>query len=303
MATPAFTAPPAGSTLDGTIQVFEWDLGGIPIERGWIYVGSTQGGSQFLSRDVGTRTETSAGDLPTDGSAIFGRLWYRIDGTWSFIDRRWVAASSPALPFLVDPAPGETLGGSTVTFRWSYGGLAVDSAWLYVGSTLGGSDIAAIRSDDEREVTVSGLPLDESTVHARLYFRVAGVWYHVDQTYQSASVPAPTRDELTRELQALVGVTADGVVGPITRAALNQNWVGRAGSFDPSFAARLGNDTDLIQWVQRRLNARSRSTIPEDGEFGQATETAAVADLGRGGVVAVESLLALIEADPGFPPG
>jgi peptidoglycan hydrolase-like protein with peptidoglycan-binding domain len=294
MADPTFTGPADGATLDGAIQLFSWDLGGVPIESAWLYIGATEGGSQYLSRWVGTATATSAGDLPIDGSAVHGRLWYRLGGVWSFIDRRWVAATSPGLPTIVEPVAGAKLEGDVQVFRWDTASLPVENSWLYVGSTLGASDHAALHTATDRQVTVGALPRDESTIHARLYFRVGGIWYFVDETYEAAADPGPTRDELVRELQALVGVSADGDIGPITERALNHNWVGHRDSFDPSFAARLTNDEGVVRWVQRRLIARGGDLVA-DGDFGPGSEAVAVADLGRGGVVAAESFVALLD--------
>ncbi len=294
MADPTFTFPDEGATLDGSVQLFRWDLGGIPIESAWLYAGSTEGGSQHLARFVGTATATSGGALPTDGSAVFGRLWYRTDGVWTFVDRRWVAASEPGLPELLDPAPGATLAGDTTTFRWSFGPQEVQASWLYLGSEAGGSDLAAVPTGTSTETTIAGLPLDQREVNARLYFLVGGHWYFVDERYRAASDPGPTRDELIRELQSLIGVTADGIIGPITRGVLNQNWVARTDSFDPSFAARFANDTDVVSWVQRRLVARG-ANLAIDGAVGPATEAALLADLDRGGVVATQSFEELLD--------
>ncbi len=294
MAEPTFVFPAEGTTLDGSIQLIRWDLGGIPIESAWLYAGATEGGSQYLARFVGTATSTSGGDFPTDGSAVFGRLWYRIDGTWNFIDRRWVAAGDAGQPRLVEPEAGSTLEGASATFRWQVEPLQVESSWLYLGSDVGGSDLAAVSTGTDLEATITGLPLDERTIHARLYFLVGDRWYSVDETYQAGTDVGPTRDELVRELQTLVGVEADGIIGPLTRAALNQNWVGRGESFDPSFAERFGNDPEVVEWVQRRLVARG-ADLTVDGDVGPATEAAVVADLARGGVVAAESFETLLD--------
>ena len=294
MADPIFTSPAADATLDGTIQTFRWELGELPTQSAWLYIGATVGGSQYLTRFVGTASATSAGNLPTDGSAVHGRLWYQRDGIWNFVDRRWVAATTAGLPMLQAPPPGATLAGDTETFRWDFGPLEVQASWLYLGSAPAGSDLAVLPTGTDRQVTVTGLPIDDRTIHARLYFLVAGLWYHIDETYQAASDPGPTRDELIRELQTLVGVTADGIIGPVTRGALNQNWVARAESFDPSFAERFTGGDDLVSWVQRRLVARGADLVV-DGDFGPVTEAATVADLGRGGVVAAESYQSLLD--------
>jgi hypothetical protein len=292
---PAITAPNPGATLRGSVQVFEWDLGGIPIESAWLYAGSSLGGSQYGSRFVGSDTETSVGNLPTDGSTVFVRLWYRVSGQWLRLDEEYVAAADAALPAITDPTSGGRLDGQTHTFRWTFSGLAVEAAWLYVGSEVGGSDYAATFVGAATSTTVDGLPTDESDVFTRLYFRLAGWWYLVDDQFISGGLVIPDTDTLTRELQALIGVTADGDAGPRTRAALNRNWLGRAQSFDPSFAARFENSDDLIRWVQRRMNTRAGLGVTVSGNFDAATEAAVIEHLGRGGVVAVESYLTLLQ--------
>lgn len=297
-----FVSPQPGATLDGAIQIFTWDLGGIPVELTWIYAGSTLGGSDYGRRQVGADTEGSLGGLPSDGSEVFVRVWYKTTARWLFVDATYRAASSERGPAFVSPRVGGPLDGVAQTFRWVSGALKVDRWWLYVGSELGGSDLAAARVDPlggrpqtEFAVTVGGLPTDESTVHTRLYYQAGGSWYFSDQTFQAAPERQPTRDELTKELQRLVGVTADGDVGPRTRAALNRNWLGRPASFDPSFAARFQNDEDVIRWVQGRVVAQGGSSIQINGEFDRATEAAVRSHLDRGGVVAAESFLTLLD--------
>ncbi|MEM7323880.1 MAG: hypothetical protein AAF531_12405 [Actinomycetota bacterium] len=299
---PRFVSPQPGSDLDGAIQVFTWDLGGIPVEFTWIYAGSSLGGSDYGRRQVGADTEASLGGLPVDGSTVFVRVWYKTPAEWLFIDATYPAAGSAGLPAFVSPVSGGRLDGASHRFRWTPGALRVDRWWLYLGSEESGSDLGVFRVDTlggvpqtEFSVTVGGLPTDERTVHARLYYRTGESWYYSDHTFIAAPERVPTKEELTRELQQLVGVTADGDVGPITRAALNRNWLGRPASFDPSFAARFTNDPDLIRWVQGRVVARGGPDGGVSGVFDTATETAVVAHLDRGGVVAVESYLTLLD--------
>lgn len=299
---PRFLTPESGTTLDGSVQVFTWDLGGIPVDSTWLYAGSALGGADHARRQVGAATEGSLGDLPTDGSDVFVRVWYRSSGQWRSIDARYRAASSSGLPVFLSPRSGGRLQGSTQTFRWSHGRLTVDTWWLYLGSDVGGSDFAAARVDvlggarqTEFATTVGGLPTDERTINARLYFLTGGSWYYLDETFSAAPEEQPTGDELTRELQRLVGVTADGVVGPRTRAALNRNWLGRPASFDPSFAARFTNTPALVRWVQGRVAAQGGPAARVTGVFNTDTEAAVERHLGRGGVVAAESYLTLLE--------
>lgn len=105
----------------------------------------------------------------------------------------------------------------------------------------------------------------------------------------------PDRDTLIRQLQSLVGTTADGIVGPQTLAALNRNWVGRDESFDPSVADSFVNNPRVVEWIQTRVNARDGFSVAIDGQYGPRTEASVKTMLSRGGVVTAESFLLLVE--------
>lgn len=106
----------------------------------------------------------------------------------------------------------------------------------------------------------------------------------------------PTPEQLTRELQSLIGTTPDGIIGPQTIAAMNRNWLGNDDSFDSSVADTFNNNPQVIEWVQTRVNANDNFSVVVDGVFGPASEAALKTLLNRGGVVAAESFIDLIEA-------
>lgn len=105
----------------------------------------------------------------------------------------------------------------------------------------------------------------------------------------------PDRDTLIRQLQTLAGTTPDGDIGPLTRAALNRNWLGRDDTWDGSVADTFVNNPNLIEWVQARINAQDGFDITIDGDFGPQTETALRQHLGRSGIVAAESYIDLLD--------
>lgn len=124
-------------------------------------------------------------------------------------------------------------------------------------------------------------------------------WTDFFRSYQQALSDGgfePDRDTLIRQLQNLVGATADGIVGPLTLAALNRNWLGNDVSYDPSVVDTFVNNPRLVEWVQTRINARDGFSVGVDGVFGPRTEAAARTLLGRGGIVTAESYLLLVEA-------
>ncbi len=176
---------------------------------------------------------------------------------------------------------------AVIAARWlSDRGLAVPEAQRLTKAQSDRSDASGFISHARRDPTRrsdpgAGFPWSD-------FFRV------YRQILSDGGVE-PTQDELTRELQALVGTAADGIVGPQTLAALNRNWLGRDESFDDSVAETFSNNPRVIEWVQARINTKDGFSVVVDGDFGPATEGAVKTYLGRGGVVTAESFLKLVE--------
>jgi len=192
--TPSVSSPAANSTLSGSSQTFNWTANGATVSEWWLYVGSTPGGFDYHdSGSLGSSLSTTVTGLPTDGSTVHVRLWYRANASaaWQFINVQYTA--SVALPGITSPTPGGTLSGSTQTFKWTTNGAAVSEWWLYVGSTPGGFDYHDSGSlGSSLSTTVTGLPTDGSTVHARLWYRAnaSAPWQFIDVQY-TASVTLP----------------------------------------------------------------------------------------------------------------
>jgi len=295
MAELTILSPTPGSVLDGSFQTFTWRYDGVTPESSWIFAGSDEGGWQYAVKWTGVGNSTSIGGLANGDTTVYIRLWYRVNGSWRFVDETYKAAPAPALPFFTAPSFGGTLAGSTQVFRWDFNGVDPEFAWLYVGTQVGGSEYGAIRTDDEPSAQVTDLPNDGRPVHARLYFRIAGSWHFIDEMFSSAPAPQLSRDELARQLQGLIGVAVDGDIGPRSKAALNDNWLGRPERFDSSFAERFVNDEALVSWTQQRIAAQGGPTLTVDGDFGAATDAAVRSHLGRGGVVAAESFIRMLD--------
>ncbi len=120
-------------------------------------------------------------------------------------------------------------------------------------------------------------------------------WSDFLDRYQLLVSGQRTEDQLARELQRLIGVSADGDIGPISLAALNRNWLGRDETFDASVADTFMNNPALITWVQKRLIELNGAELEPDGEFGAQTERAVIQYLDRSGIVAAESYVSLLE--------
>lgn len=102
-------------------------------------------------------------------------------------------------PQIVNPSAGSTLSGSGQIFTWNIDGADIERVWLYVGTTIGGRDIA--NSGDlglDTEYHVIGIPLDGSPIHARLWYYSVSRWFYIDSSYTVADldveISTPTMD-------------------------------------------------------------------------------------------------------------
>lgn len=98
---PAINAPLPGSVLTGNSVTFEWANNGVDVTTWRLWVGSRQGARNLFDSGILISTVLSAtvSDLPTDGSDIFARLFFRIDRVRQFSDFHYIAAQ---LPLLID---------------------------------------------------------------------------------------------------------------------------------------------------------------------------------------------------------
>jgi M6 family metalloprotease-like protein len=131
----------------------------------WIEVGSDQ--FPGLPADVLAGLAVTSHDEGTLATATFDHLQIQVSG-------------APALA-LTAPAPGSTLRATTATFEWSGPG---DEFWLEVGSAPGRSDLYASGSlGTQTRHTVSGLPLNGTTLHVRLRRRIGAATDLVTAAY------------------------------------------------------------------------------------------------------------------------
>jgi hypothetical protein len=225
-------APVPGNTLSGSTETFQWSANGVDVADWWLYVGTSMGG-----KDLHDSRSPTVGGLPTDGSTVWVRLWYKTDD-WHSVDFQYAAAAGggTGVPSLVAPVPGNTLSGSTETFQWSANGVDVADWWLYVGTSVGGKDL-----HDSRSPTVDGLPTDGSTVWVRLWYETDD-WYSVDFQYTAAGGGSDT------------GSTSGGATGsfslswtaPVIRTDGSQLSLSDIDGFKVYYGTSPGNYTHYI---------------------------------------------------------
>ncbi len=186
---PKIAYPMPESTLTGATQPFYW--WGADVTSWWLYVGSTPGGAQYFdSGGLGAATNVTVNGLPTDGSTVHATLFYRQGaGEWQSTSETFTATG--VMPTVTTPAAGATLAGASASFQWT--GANVNAWWLYVGSANGSNDyFDSGNLGTATSTTVTNLPVDGSTVHARLWYQnVGNVWQSRDFTYTASTAAAP----------------------------------------------------------------------------------------------------------------
>jgi FtsP/CotA-like multicopper oxidase with cupredoxin domain len=211
MATPA-----SPSVLAGASVAFTWNnvvgAGGYSL-----WVGTSQGASDIANLPTGLTTAVVANGLPTNGSTVYVRLYTLIGTTWSFNDYTYTASGTVSAAVMSNPVTnGSILTGASQTFSWN-NVVGAGGYSLWVGTTLGASDIANLPTGGT-SVVANGLPTNGSTVYVRLYTLIGTTWLFNDYTYTASgtvtaaviSSPATNGSTLTSASQTF---TWNNVVG------------------------------------------------------------------------------------------
>ena len=173
---PALTTPTPGATIGSSSATFTWNPGSATTFQ--FRLGTTLGSNNIYGSGQTNATSETVSGLPT-AVTIYARLYYMLDNTWKPLD--YTYPGTPAAPKLTTPTPGTTLSGSTVTFTWNPGSYTTFQFRL--GTTLGSNNIYGSGQTTKTSETVSGLPTNGETIHARLYYMVGSAWQFTDYTY------------------------------------------------------------------------------------------------------------------------
>jgi hypothetical protein len=179
-----------GSTLLSSTVTFSWSTG--PTAAGYLLlIGRSPGSSDYYDSAQTTTTSVTATNLPADGRTIYARLYtHTKDDSWPYNDYTYTA-SRGAKAEMLGPPNGSKLTSSAVTFSWT-SGSSVSEYVLFVGNTVGGSDIYAQSQGTNRSGTIAGLPTDGRTLYVRLFSHLPDAWYWGDYTYAATTRPQVT---------------------------------------------------------------------------------------------------------------
>lgn len=189
----AMVSPLPGSDIVSASTTFNWIAGGSVAVDSWrLTAGSTPGASNYF--DSGSlasgQLSAAATGLPTNGTQIFVRLQYELNGVMHHIDYQYGSSNTgPGTPAMTSPAPGSTLPSGDVNFAWNGNGTSVDDWQLTAGTSAGASDLfdSGMLPSTTTSALVSGLPEDGSTIHVTLRWNVSGEPSEASYTYTAAS--------------------------------------------------------------------------------------------------------------------
>lgn len=184
--------PPGGTTFSDSTQTFHWTPGA---EEYGLWVGTTPGSWDVLARSsLGTATTATATDLPTDGSPLYVRLWYRYGTTWSYLDESYTSVTFGRAR-LLSPTPGVPLRGPRTTFAWTSG---AEEYALWIGTARGTWNVWA-RSTLGAATTaeVTGISATSAPLYARLWYRYGSSWRYDDYEFIGSHLIGGTVGGLT----------------------------------------------------------------------------------------------------------
>jgi hypothetical protein len=252
------TAPPPSSTLSASTVLFQW-TGGTGATDYWLSVGTAPfaqgGGSHLYDADQGLNLSHTVSGLPSDGSALYVRLYTYVNGGWLFNDYVYTATCCAALTpaQLTTPPPASTLTASTVQFQWT-GGTGATDYWLSIGTTAGGSNLYDADQGLALSRTVSNLPTNGSTIYVRLYSYIAGAWQFHDYTYQAVTVVTQA------------ALTTPPPSSTLSATTVQFQWTGGTGATDYwlSIGTTAGG-SNLYDADQGLALSRTVSSLPANG--------------------------------------
>jgi len=169
----AITSPAPGSMLTSASTTFNWSAGSGSGTTYYLWVGTTPGGYDLVNRGPFSGTSATV-NLPTNGTAIYVRLWTFINGgaTQLYNDYTFTEFSVSAA-VITSPAPSSTLTSASTTFNWSAGSGGAVTYFLWVGTSPGTANLINIGplSGTTAAVTV---PTNGATIYVRLWTFING---------------------------------------------------------------------------------------------------------------------------------
>jgi hypothetical protein len=177
----SFTYPATGATTAHTTQALQW-TSVANAQAYYLYIGTAAGLKNLVNSGEIQVTSYLASGLPIN-QQVYARLWVKVGGIWSYIDRTFTA-TVPIAQFTT-PTSGATNVDLAQAFQWT----AVASGegyYLYVGSSQGASDLLNSGELASTSYQTYDLPTGQ-LLYARLWTKYGGIWRYTDITFTAGS--------------------------------------------------------------------------------------------------------------------
>jgi len=224
---PGIYSPVNNTALTSVPTVFQW-FGYSSATAYWLDAGKEQGGNEYYQSGSLSSSTTSqtVSSLPTDGSTVWARWYYLIDGSWQYTDYSYTAmGGSASKGVITTPAPNSVLGSTSVAFTWTPG-TGATAYWIDIGSSVGGSNYYQSGNlGNTITTTVPGLPANGSPLYVTLYSMVGGQWFSNSYTYTAVGGAA----------------TLGAITSPASGASLCSNCV--------TFTWTAGSPAPYAYWI------------------------------------------------------
>jgi hypothetical protein len=211
------TSPAPGSTLTSASTTFTWKAGPAGTTGYGLNVGTSPGGANLVNIYPLSGTSATV-KLPTNGAAIYVRLWTVFNGTTYLHNDYTYTEFTQSASAITSPVPSSTLTSASTTFTWNAGPAGTTGYGLNVGTSLGGANLVNIYPLSGTSTTVN-LPTNGATIYVRLWTVLNGTTYlSRDFTY-------------TEFMQSASAITSPVPGSMLTSAATTFTWnAGPAGT-------------------------------------------------------------------------
>ena len=151
----------------------------------WLDVGTALGQGNISAGNLGTARSKLVTGLPVNSSTVYVSLYSLINGSWQGNNYTYTAVFDPRAA-MISPAPRIDLQQPVRDVHLDHRRRALSAYWLDVGTAPGQGNIAAGNLGTATSRTVSGIPVNGSTIYVNLYSNINGTWYGNSYTYKAA---------------------------------------------------------------------------------------------------------------------
>jgi YDG domain/Bacterial Ig-like domain (group 3)/MBG domain (YGX type)/Kelch motif len=220
----SFNYPPAGSTSADLTQPFEW-AAVANAQAYYLYVGTALGQNNLVNSGEIQTTSYLATNLPLN-QPIYVRLWVKVGGAWSYVDRTITATATVAtVAQFTAPTNGATNVSPAQPMQWTTIAGA-QAYYLYVGTSVGASNVVNSGELQTTSYVPWQLPAGQ-LLYARLWTK-ASVWRYTDITFMAAAANPVFKATVISPVDGATNVDAAGFIQwtPVPNAQTYYVYVG-----------------------------------------------------------------------------